>query len=239
MSMPQTLIFGCAAMGQEVAMQLIERGINTALYGNNAVEVEAVQAKGMPASVIDHTDDDNLRSIGIGSGAKTLFCLFSEEAQNLFLTLSARALDPRLKIICVCESDASGQRLIMAGASKVIDPYEISGQRVHELITRPFLVDLLHSTVFSKQIDIAEIEIPENSPLSGRMLDDLQLKERFNLIVMGVVDLELGRNLIFSNSGINHRLDSGDLLVVIGPKAEILRLRQMLLEEWDPRGDAT
>lgn len=225
---PEALIFGCSAMGHEVAIQLAERGIEAYLYSNDPIGVEAMQAKGLQAAVIDHTDDDKLCDIGIGKWVKTIFCLFSEEPQNLFVTLSARALDPLLKIICVCESVSSGKKLITAGATKVIDPYEISGQRVHELIARPYLVEMLQTTVFGKHIDIAEIEIPVNSPLSGTPMDDLQLAKRYNLIVMGVVDLELGRELIFCNSGVNHQLDSGDLLVVIGPRSEIIRLREEL-----------
>ena len=104
MARPEALIFGCSAMGHEVAIQLSERGVQTHLYSNDPNQVEAMQAKGLQAAVIDHTDDDKLRSIGIGKWVKTIFCLFSEEPQNLFVTLSARALDPQLKIICVCKA---------------------------------------------------------------------------------------------------------------------------------------
>jgi voltage-gated potassium channel len=225
----KTLIFGCGAMGHEVAVQMTERGIPACLYSDDPDQVAGIQAKGLDAAVVDHTDDDNLREIGIGDWVETIFCLFSEEPQNLFLTLSARALDPKLKIICVCESVTSGTKLMTAGASKVIDPYEISGQRVHELITRPYLVELLESTVFGRHVDIAEIEIPAESSLSGTPLDDLHLARRYNLIVMGVVDLEIGRELIFCNNGINHLMDGGDLLVVIGPGGEIVRLRDDIM----------
>lgn len=224
----KTLIFGCGAMGHEVAMQLAERGIDACLYSNDAQKVANIRDKGLDAELLDYTDDDKLREIGIGDWVETVFCLFSDEPQNLFLTLSARALDARLKIICVCESVTSGAKLITAGASKVIDPYEISGQRVHELIARPYLVELLESTVFGRHVDIAEIEIPATSSLAGTPLDDLQLARRYNLIVIGVVDLELSRELIFCNSGVRHLLDGGDLLVVIGPREGIARLREDL-----------
>ncbi len=222
----KTLVFGCGAMGHEVAVQLEERGVDTCLYSNAPDEVANIQTKGLDAALLDHTDDEKLRQVGIGDWVETIFCLFSEEPQNLFLTLSARALDPNLKIICVCESVTSGAKLITAGASKVIDPYEISGQRVHELISRPYLVEMLDSTIFGRHVDIAEIEIPADSTLSGTPLDSLHLARRYNLIVIGVVDLELGQDLIFCNNGVNHLMDAGDLLVVIGPRGEIERLRE-------------
>jgi voltage-gated potassium channel len=221
-----TLIFGCGALGHEVAKQLLERGIEVFLYSNNLDEVGLLLAKGLQAGVIDYTDDEKLLGIGIGDWVKTIFCLFAEEPKNLFLTLSARALDPELKIVCVSESVESSGRLLAAGATKVIDPYEISGQRVHDMIMRPYLVEMLENTVFSRHIDIAEIMIPENSEISGIQLSDLQLAKRYNLIVLGVVDLELGSRLIFSNSGVDHRLDAGDILVVIGSKPELNRLRE-------------
>lgn len=209
-------------------MQLADRGIETDLYSDNADEVGILLEKGMHAAVVDFRNDDRLREIGIGKWVKTIFCLFSEEHDNLFLTLSARTIDPNLKIVCVCKSATSGGRMMAAGATKVIDPYEISGHRVHERIARPYLVEMLENTLFGKHIDIAEIEIPEASRLSGVMLHDLHLGKRFNLIITGVVDLELGNRLIFTNSGVVHKLDAGDILVVIGPRREITRLKQAI-----------
>jgi voltage-gated potassium channel len=231
MSRLDTLIFGCSALGHEVAMQLAERGIETYLYSNDLDEVGGLLAKGVQAAVIDFKNDDKLREIGIGRWVKTIFCLFPQEPNNLFLTLSARSIDPNLKIVCVCESTASGARLKAAGATKVIDPYEISGHRVHERIARPYLVEMLENSLFGKHIDIAEIEMPEDSKLSGVELNHLQLEKQYNLIITGVVDLELGSQLIFANSGVSHRLHAGDILVVIGPGDEISRLKQAIFED--------
>ncbi|MEJ2608688.1 MAG: NAD-binding protein [Candidatus Thiodiazotropha sp.] len=239
MSRRDTLIFGCSALGHEVSIQLAERGIQVYLYSNDLDEVGALLAKGLQAGVVDYTDDEKLKAIGIGNGVKMIFCLFSEEPKNLFLTLSARALDPKLKIICVSESEGSSDRLLAAGATKVIDPYEISGHRVHELISRPYLVEMLESTVFSEHIDIAEIEIPKHSPISGTLLSGLKLDEQYKLIVLGVVDLELHNQLIFTNSGIDHCLDAGDVLVVIGLRAEIVRLKMTIYgKETEPQDDS-
>ncbi|MEN8166482.1 MAG: NAD-binding protein [Pseudomonadota bacterium] len=225
MSGCDTFIFGCGALGQSVAEQLLTKKFSIALFGTDLDEVNDLLEKGFDAALVDYTDDDKLRSIGIGAWVKTIFCLFSVESQNVFLTLSARALDPELKIICVIESPASAQKLIAAGASKVIDPYEISGRKVHELITRPMIVDMLEQTVFGEYIDIAQIEIPQHSCLSGEILSTQELAG-YNVILLGVVDLDLSEELIFSTRGIEHKLDIGDMLVVIGPEDEITRLKE-------------
>jgi voltage-gated potassium channel len=102
---------------------------------------------------------------------------------------------------------------------------------VHERIARPYLVEMLENSLFGKHIDVAEIEMPEDSKLSGVALNDLQLEKQFNLIITGVVDLELGNQLIFANSGVSHRLHAGDILVVIGPDDEISRLKQVISED--------
>lgn len=107
----------------------------------------------------------------------------------------------------------------------MIDPYEISGRKVHELITRPMIVDMLEQTVFGEYIDIAQIEIPQQSCLAGGSLFSQELAN-YNVILLGVVDLELSDKLIFSTSGIEHRLDAGDMLVVMGPEDEIARLKE-------------
>ncbi|RDH90718.1 MAG: TrkA family potassium uptake protein [endosymbiont of Seepiophila jonesi] len=231
MGRSDTLIFGCGPMGQEVAEQLIGRKLPVYMYSSDLDRVAEVLAKGFDAAVLDYTDDDKLRQAGIGEWVKVIFCLFPEEAKNVFLTLSARALDLDLKIICVSESPQSGQKLFAAGASKVIDPYEISGRKMHELIARPMIVDMLEHTVFGKHLDIAEIEIPLDSCLSGYPLSALDLGRRYNVVLMGVVDVEMSDSLIFSTSGVDHKLDAGDMLVVIGPTVEITRLKGDLEED--------
>ncbi len=230
MSQCDILVFGCSALGQAVAEQLTSRNYRTYLFSDELDEVSDLLAKGFDAAYVNYMDDEKLRSVGIGKWVKTIFCLFSEESKNVFLTLSARALDSKLKIVCVSESSASGQKLIAAGASKVIDPYEISGRKVHELITRPMIVDMLEQTVFGRYIDIAQIRIPEGSCLSGQSLFSQELKN-YNVILLGVVDLELSEELIFSTSGIKHNLDAGDMLVVMGPEAEIARLKEDIQQD--------
>ncbi|MBI5938228.1 MAG: TrkA family potassium uptake protein [Betaproteobacteria bacterium] len=222
-------LFGCDALAMEVAMQLKAAGTPFVMIDRDAALVQAAAKAGFDALAMDYTDDDTLREVGIGHGIDRAFCLLQEDSENVFLTISARAIDPALRIVAVCQHPEAARKLLAAGADKVVDPYEISGARVHELIERPEVVELLEETVFGRQdLNVAEITIPPRSWLCGRPLADLRLHMKQNLLLLGVVDLEKGSDLIFSPRGSDHKLDHDDVLVVIGARRQIESFRALV-----------
>ncbi len=226
---PKFAVFGCNPLAIEVAWRLSLAKTSFVMVDSDAVRVEAATKEGLVAELIDYTDDEALRSVGIGSHIEGMFCLFSEDSENVFLAISARALDPHLRIVAVCQAPEAAPKLLAAGANKVVDPYEISGARVHELIERPEVVDLLEQTVFGQQdLNAAEVTIPRHSWLHGVHLSALRKVMTQNLILLGVVDLERGKELILSTRGIDHKLDYDDVLVVIGARSEIDSFRELI-----------
>lgn len=219
------VIFGCGSLGIAVAENLRSREFDFLLAGADAECVAAARAKGFEALEVDYRDDDALIAVGIGGGARLIFCLYDEPSRNLFLTLSARALAPELRIVSVCESAESGSKLIAAGADKTIDPYLLTARWTHDLIRRPLILETLQRTLFGEEnLELAEIAVTAASILAGKRLGDLDLAD-YNLLVMGVVDRAMGSELIFRASGVDHRLVGGDILVLIGPDDEIRRFR--------------
>ena len=226
---PRFGLFGCNPLAIEVARRLTMARTPFVMLDRDAALVELAQKEGMPARQIDYTDDDALRDAGIGSHIEGVFCLFAEDSENVFLAISARALDPQLRIVAVCQAPQAAPKLLAAGADKVVDPYEISGARVHELIQRPEVVELLEQTVFGLQdLNVAEITIPHHSWLHGVHLSALRRVMQQNVLLLGVVDLERGKDLIFSTRGIDHKLDYDDVLVVIGARGEIDAFRTLI-----------
>ena len=232
---PSFVLFGCNPLAIEVARRLAMSGTLFVMVDSDAARVAAAQKENLAARQIDYTDDDALRGVGIGSHVEGVFCLFTEDSENVFLAISARALDPQLRIVAVCQAPEAASKLLAAGADKVVDPYEISGARVHELIQRPEVVDLLEQTVFGVQdLNVAEITIPRHSWVHGVHLSGLRKAMTQNLILLGVVDLERGRDLIFSTRGIDHKLDYEDVLVVIGARSEIDGFRDLIERATSP-----
>lgn len=227
---------------------------NIAVFGYNRLSVEALNRlgsdkthqiividpdvsrttlaaeKGHTTAKIDFRSDDDLKSIGIGKNIDTIFCFFPEDSENVFLTLSARAIDQELHIIAIVEDPDSAEKLIAAGANKVIDPYQICGRKIHELIKKPDITNIIDHTVFGRHdLHVAEVIIPDHSFLENTYVSRLKLNENHNLILIGVVDKELGEDLHFAISEKDHVLNAGDILVILGPSREIRAFKKEVI----------
>ncbi|MEW5770915.1 MAG: NAD-binding protein [Pseudomonadota bacterium] len=222
-------LFGCNALAMEVAQRLRAGGQDFVMVDDDEALVEQAREAGFRVQRLDYTLDESLREIGLGSRIQGIFCLLPNDSQNVFLAITARAMDPALRIVAVCRQPEAASKLMAAGADKVVDPYAISGARAHDLIARPEVVELLEETVFGQQdLNIAEVTLPRDSWVGGRRLSELKRHMRQNILLLGVVDAEHGRDLIFSTRNIDHKLDAGDVLVVIGAREQVEAFRAMV-----------
>jgi voltage-gated potassium channel len=85
---------------------------------------------------------------GIGADVDILFCFYPRDSDNVFLTLSARAIDKALTIVAIVDDPESAEKLLAAGANKIIDPYEICGRKTHDMLTKPDITNIL-DTLYS------------------------------------------------------------------------------------------
>lgn len=221
------LLFGAGPLGLDVAAQLQSKGRDLLLIDDNALSLAAATAKGCRAKHVDYRDDEGLRALGIGRDVGLIFCLLPQDSQNVFLTISARALDAEIEIVALSQSGDSVHILKAAGADKVIDPYEISGRKVYDLIQKPLIAETLEHTVFGQQdLNLAEVVVMENSTLDGQTLAGVDVSQRHNLVLLGVVDREHGDDFIFAVGSDSYRLNPGDILIVIGPEQAIASFKQ-------------
>jgi len=229
-STQEVVVAGTGLVGLEVARQLCDRGERVRVVDHDPRRVEKARHLGFEAEEVDLADDDELERLGIGRDVDILFSLLEDDARNVFLVISARALDPEMSIVSIAETQETVKRLYAAGATKVIDPYQISGYKIYELMHRPLIAETLERTVFGKDVDleIAEIPVPKGSFLDGVYLDRLGLNTAYDLVVLGVVDRYYGDHLIFATDPKRHKIDVDDVLVVIGPRRELERLRRDL-----------
>jgi len=227
--MKKIAVFGDPRMALEALSRFDKESCVMTYAAQNRHDAELVAAQGFASEVIDFRDDGELHALGVGVDIDYLFCLFVADSDNVFLTLSARALDKNLNIIATVDDPDSAEKLLAAGASKIIDPYEISGRKTYEILTKPEITHILDQSVHRRHnLNIAEIEIPTGSWLESRKTTALKLNERHNLILLGVVDKETGNQLHFAVGDKEHILNAGDVLVVMGPAREIKAFNEAL-----------
>ena len=225
--MKRIAVFGYSIMSMEVMARLNHEQYSVVFIAREEAHAADVAARGIATEVLDFRNDEALKAIGIGRDIDFVFCFYPNDPDNVFLTISARALDKDLTIISIVDDPESAEKLLAAGASKIIDPYEICGKKTCDWLTKPDITNILDDTVFGRHdLNIAQIEIPKNSCLENTDASELKLNEKHNLILIGVVDKELGDELHFAIGEKQHRLNAGDVLVVMGPAREIRHFKE-------------
>ena len=135
----------------------------------------------------DATSDEALKEVGIDK-AKGLISVLPTDAENLFVVLSARGLNPHLLIVARAGEEGSEKKLLRAGADKVVSPYHIGGLRIAHTILKPAVVDFIEFATKSGNIDLQmeEITIQETSQLSGLTLDECGIGKELGIIIVAI-----------------------------------------------------
>ena len=158
------------------------------------------------------------------STAKALATALPSDAENVFITLTARNLRPDIQIIAKSEQESSCRKLRQAGADKIVMPHRVGAQQMERMISRPTTADLveLFAEASHLEMELDEFRVSGNSPLIGVPLADSNIKERFNLLVVGIKNSN--GDLSF-NPAPHVTIDNEDTLLVIGQVADINRLK--------------
>ena len=213
------LLFGMTRASVEMGMQLRQRGYDFWIIDKDPALQAKADEYGLDLKIVDYTDDEVLEKEGIGQGVGLVYALFDEDVDNIFLTISIRAMDPTVRIIATTQSHDTIHKLKAAGANTVLDAYQITGRKIYELLKKPEVVGIIDDTVFGRSdINIEQLTITEKSSLNGTVLDALDAPD---VIILGVHDKEMGNNFIFVTEGHRHILDAGDVIVLVGHTAQI------------------
>lgn len=219
------IICGYGRMGRLVAHEFTQQAIPFVVIERDDHLFADFKADHGVALAGDATHDETLRRAGIDR-AKTLVTLAASDADNLFITMSARLMSDRVFIVARAEDEGAEKKLMKAGASRVISPYMIGGQRVAQAVLRPSVVDFIElatrSDYMALQID--ETAVNQGSILCGQPLRDTGLRHDLGLIVVAIKRPD-GR-MIF-NPAPEAEIIEGDILITLGPKKQQDQLRTL------------
>jgi voltage-gated potassium channel len=173
----------------------------------------------------DATDDMILTQAGI-TRAKGVIAALTEDKDNLFVTLSARSLNSAARIVTKVIAPDAAPKMMRAGANATVSPNMIGGRRLASELVRPTVTEFIDQMLRDKDeiLRLEEVVIPDRSPFVGRSLREVPIRAETKLLV---VALRVDRKFIY-NPEPSTVMEAGTVLVVLGERANVARLREMV-----------
>jgi len=217
------IICGYGRLGKQAALELekwkkpyviIEADENISVHLQDSSELVVIG---------DATEDETLIRAGI-KNAMGLIAALTDDVKNLFVTLTARKLNPVLTIVTKAEEDSSEAKLLSAGANKIISPAQIGGKRMASMLINPEVVNFLDVVISEKDIDLSmqEVKIQKNSVIEGLSIKDANIPREIKVI--GLKKEEEG---MIINPPSNAVLNADNILIVLGENIYIGKLLEM------------
>jgi voltage-gated potassium channel len=170
----------------------------------------------------DATDDETLISAGIRR-AKGLISAVTSDTENVYITLTARGLNPDLFILARAGEEGSEKKLKRAGASKVISPYIIGATRMAQAVLRPSVVDFIEIATAGRNLELQleEIRVAADSPLVEKTLVTSGVRRDWGIIIVGIKKSD---GQMAFNPKPATLIESGDILITLGERNAIQNL---------------
>ena len=221
------ILCGYGRVGRQVAREFATDDVPFVIIEQDPETVEECLAEGYLPVRGDASDDDVLEEAGIRR-AKGLVAAVDSDADNVFVVLSARKLNPDLHIVARASSDEVAAKLEIAGADRILSPYAVGGRRLASLATRPLIVDFLDIVTRGEQgieFRLEEFAVPEDSSIAARTIGELRIGERTGAMILAIGNKE---GTFDTTPSAKDRLRAGDILVVLGTREQIGRLEHLM-----------
>jgi voltage-gated potassium channel len=220
------IICGFGRTGHQVAKEFDTAKVPYVVVDRKPETAEELEPKGVPYVVGDVISDENLEEAGIRS-AKGLVATADSDVANVYITLSARALNPDLYIVARASEIHTEEKLKMAGADRVISPYFISGKRMAAWATKPVTSDFLDMVMHGESLEFSlrEITVSGSSSLIDKTLHEAEIRQKSGATVLAIRK-EGGSFNLQPQAG--SRIEKGDIFVVIGTQEQLDLLEEMV-----------
>lgn len=217
------IICGFGRLGEDLAKQLTHRGIPFVVIDIDLEKVQQAGEHNILAIQGDATSEHVLEEVHLSS-ARALATALPSDAENVFITLTARNLRPDIQIIAKSEHESSCRKLRQAGVDKIVMPHRVGAQQMERMISRPTTADLveLFAEASHLEMELDEFRISSVSSMVGATLADSKIKEQFNLLVVGIKN-DSGEFRFNPKS--QETIRDEDTLLVIGQVKDINRMK--------------
>ena len=217
-----TVVCGWGRVGRAVAEDLAATGHAVVVIDADADRVADVP---YPTVVGDATLDSTLRSAGI-ERASALVAALEGDAENLFVTLSARAIVPDLFIVARARQDESIPKLANAGADRVVNPQELGAARMASFVARPHVAEFVDVVMHERSLEfrMQEFTVPEGSPIAGITLRDADLRKQTGVLVLALRRVD---GSFTTNPDPDTLIEPRQILITVGTDDDVHRLEDL------------
>jgi voltage-gated potassium channel len=215
------IVCGYGRFGRVVVEELRAAGMPMVVVDNDAAKEAELVRTGLLYVIGSALDEQTLEQAGLGA-AREIVVATPSDADNVYISLSARAKNPQIRIHARAESEVGLRHLNLAGVTQAISAYQWSAMRIANNIIRPSVVDFLELVIPGRgdEVDLEEIRVMPDSQLAGKPISVLEQEgERLRIVA-----LKRGATPISIIPDASTVVVPGDLLVVIGARADLKRL---------------
>lgn len=172
----------------------------------------------------DATDDKNLTLARLAN-AKAVFALLPTDPDNLYLTLSAKGLNPSVVVVARASGKAAESKLARAGADHVVSPYELVGLRLLQKVLSPTLMEFMDLVIHREHLELImeEFRVTSESAMAGSSIEEAGIRSRYGLIVVAIKRPD---GPMLFNPEVGEKMAPGDVLVLLGPEDQVSDLAQ-------------
>ncbi len=219
------IVCGATDTATPLVVELVKTRSPVVVVDRDPAHLEKIRHHGeFPVVEGDCTEEEILEAAGIAR-ARGLVSVLHDDQVNLVVTVTARQMNPALRIVARCTDDRTASKLIRAGASATVSPNIIGGLRLASELIRPHVVGFL-DTMLKEQgqtIRVDEIAIGNDSPWTGKKIREIGIQETYGVLALACRNA--GGETLFNPRGTT-TLGGGDVLIVMGEMEDILKARQ-------------
>ncbi len=220
------IICGLGRVGMEIAAELVGNKIDFLVLDKSDEPMEICQENNWLCLKGDASNDETLLEAGI-KRATGLFAALDTDSENVYVTLSAKALNPEIFVVARATIHETIGKLEKAGADRVVSPQIIGGRRMAAMALQPSVCDFMDTLMKTEDVEIqlAEIEIQPKSKIDNMTIKDAG--EKFEIEALIVSVLEKGENISIRKASGSMMMKAGQKLIAIGTKDQISQLKKL------------
>lgn len=228
------IICGYGRIGEAICHDLAEDEIPFIVIEHDERKIGKLESQRYLYLDGDAANERTLLDAGLEK-ARGLVTAVASDADNVFITLTAKELRPDIFILSRAGDLKNEKKLLRAGANRVVSPYNLGGSRMAQILKKPTVIDFLDTALTRRGLDLKleELIFPEHSYLVGKTILQSNLRRDFGVIILAIKKAHAG--MVF-NPGPSSLIEAGDLLITIGKEEDVKRMTRAISEAIMPSG---